>query len=365
MTDEIIKDEVLENETAEETKKEFPENGDTIEGKVINIQGTSIYVDLSPFGTGVIFGKEYLIARDIIRTASIGDTITGKIVELENEDGYIELSLREAKQAIAWSEAAGAIKNKTVLEVLVKDANKGGLIIEWQGVMGFLPASQMTKENYPKVEDGDKDKIIDELRKFIGSKMNVTILSADPKEGKLIFTESIDGKVGTVSDRNIPDKYSVGDIFDCEITGIVDFGVFLKLEEGVEGLAHISELDWSLVDNPRALYQVGDKVKAKIIDIQGGKISLSIKALKEDPWTAAESKYKAGDTVNGVVIKHNKFGALVSIEEGVAGLVHISEFDSEQELRDSLELGKSYDFKINLFEPKERKLTLVYKTKPE
>jgi len=346
----------------EKDKTNFPVVGDLVEGRVISIQGTSVFVDLAPFGTGIIYGKEYLIARDIIRNVNIGDTITGKIIELENENGYIELSLREAKQVLAWSEANEAIKNKTVLEVIVKDANKGGLMVEWQGILGFLPASQLTQENYPRIEDGDKDKIIEELRKFIGQKMNVAILTADSKEGKLIFTEVIDGTGSTVSERSVPDKYSVGDIFDCVITGIVDFGVFLKLEDGVEGLAHISELDWSLVDNPRALYKVGDKVKAKIIDIQDGKISFSIKALREDPWQEASKKYNKDDRVNGVVIKYNKFGALVAIEEGVAGLVHVSEFDSEQDLRNTLELGKSYDFQINLFEPKERKMTLIYKT---
>ena len=143
-----------------------------------------------------------------------------------------------------------------------------------------------------------------------------------------------------------------------EVTGTVDFGVFVKLEEGFEGLIHISEIDWSLVENPRDYFKVGELVRAKVIEIKDGKISLSVKALKTNPWVEAENKYKKGDEVKGVVIKYNKHGALVSIEEGVAGLVHISEFKSEDELRRTLELGKTYHFKINLFDAKNQKLTM-------
>ncbi len=154
------------------------------------------------------------------------------------------------------------------------------------------------------------------------------------------------------------EKYSVGDDVDCEVTGIVDFGIFLKIEDGLEGLAHISELDWGLVEDPKQLVKVGEKIKARIIEIKDGKISLSIKALKQNPWEGIEKKYKKDDIVDGVVIKFNKYGALVSIEEGIAGLAHVSEFGDEEKLKAALELGKTYKFKISLFEPKEHKMTL-------
>ena len=123
---------------------------------------------------------------------------------------------------------------------------------------------------------------------------------------------------------------------------------------------HISEIDWGLVDDPRHFFKVGDKVKVKIIDIKEGKISLSVKALKENPWVSGAGKYKKGDKVEGVVIKFNKHGALASIEEGIAGLVHISEFGSEEKLRENLELGKRYPFTITLFEPKDMRMALSF-----
>ncbi len=328
-----------------------------VEGPVIAIEKSSLYVELTPFGTGIIYGREFMNARDIIKKINIGDVVKAKIVDAGNEDGYIELSLKEAKQALIWSEAEKAIKQKTVLDIPVKEANKGGLILEWQGIPGFLPASQLKSEHYPRVEDSDKDKILKELKKLIGKKLSVTIISTSPKEGKLIFSE----KENNPEERQeVLSKYTLGEELDATVAGIVDFGVFLKIEEGLEGLVHISEIDWGLVEDPRTMFKIGDKVKAKIIEIKEGKISLSIKALKENPWHEFEGKLKKGDIIKGVVIKYNKHGALVSIKEGVAGLVHNSTLGSEEKLRQALELGKTYNFQITLFEPKDQRMTLVH-----
>jgi small subunit ribosomal protein S1 len=370
LTTEILtQDQKEEGDEEKKNKKEGPMTallhetknppivGDLVEGAVIAIDKSSIFVDLPPFGTGIIYGREYLNARDILRRVNIGDNIAAKVVETENNDGYIELSLKEARQALIWSEAEDIIREKRILELPVKDANKGGLILEWQGIQGFLPASQLKSEHYPRVDDGDKDKIYEELKKLVGTMLPVTIIGATPKEGKLIFSEKSPNQK---EKREIIEKYGIGEVLEGVVTGIVDFGVFVKVEEGLEGLVHISEIDWGLVDDPRNFFKVGDIVKVKVIEIKDGKISLSVKALKENPWMDAEKKYKKDDEVEGVVIKFNKHGALASIEEGVAGLVHVSEFGSEEKLRETLELGKSYKFKITLFEPIEQKMALSF-----
>lgn len=334
-----------------------PAIGDLVEGPVIAIEKSSVYVDLAPFGTGIIYGREFIIARDVIKKINVGDTIAAKVVDNAHKEGYFELSLKEARQALIWSEAEQAIKEKKTLDLVVKEANKGGLMIEWQGIVGFLPASQLKAEHYPKVADGNKDKILEELKKLVGTRLQVAIITADPKEGKLIFSEKgqeIKEKEKAVS------SYEIGDEVDGMVTGVVDFGVFIKLEEGLEGLVHISEIDWGLVDDPRNFVKVGQKIKAKIIEIKDGKISLSLKQMKPNPWTDAAKKYKKDMAVTGVIIKFNKHGALASIEEGVAGLVHVSEFGSEEKLRKALELGKTYPFKITLFDPKEQKMALAY-----
>lgn len=334
-----------------------PNVGDLMEGKVIEQKGSSLFVDLAPYGTGIIYGKEFANAKETIRTLKQGDVIAAKVVDAANENGYIELSLKEAGQDIIWREAEELMKKRANFTLPVLDANKGGLILEWKGIQGFLPASQLRLKHYPRVEGGDKDKILDELKKLVGTNLIVTILAFEPQEGKLIFSEK-GTEAGELKD--IIAKYKVGDILECEITGIVDFGVFVKIEDGLEGLVHISELDWSLVENLADLFKIGDKVNCQIIEIKDGKISLSIKALKPNPWTGAQEKYKKGDIVKGVVIKFNRHGALTSIEEGIAGLVHISEFGSEKKMKEKLELGKSYLFQIVLFEPESHRLILTF-----
>ena len=334
-----------------------PSIDDLVEGPVISIDKGAVYIDLPPFGTGIIYGREFINTRDIIKKINVGDTVAGKVVGIGGKDGYIEISLREARQAIIWSEAEEAIREKRVFELAIIDANKGGLIINWQGLTGFLPASQLKPEHYPRISDGDKDKILDELKKLIGEKLSVTIIGASPKEGKLIFSEK---NPETKDKENIVARYALGDELTGEVTGLVDFGIFIKLEEGLEGLVHISEIDWGLVENPKAMFKIGEKVRVKIIEIKDDKISLSIKALKENPWREAEKKYKKDSVVEGVIIKFNKHGALASIEEGVAGLVHVSEFGSEEKLREKLEMGKTYPFKITLFDPKEQKMALSF-----
>lgn len=340
-----------------------PQDGEIVSGVVSAIGRAKVYIDVAPFGTGIIYGREYMNARDILRKVHPGDAIDAKVVTTNNEDGYIELSLKEARQALIWSDAEAAVKNATVLSLEVKEANKGGLIIDWQGIQGFLPASQLSAENYPRVSDGDKDKILVALNELVGKHLSLVMITADPKEHKLIFSEK--GLQEKEEKEEKVNKYDVGNVVKGEVTGAVDFGVFVKLEPGLEGLVHISELDWGLVEDTKALYKVGDEVDVKVIEVKDDKISLSIKQLRENPWVTASKKYEKGQMVDGVVIKYNKHGALASIEEGVAGLVHVSEFETEENLKSALSLGGVYKFKISLFEPNEQKMTLSYKEAQE
>ena len=348
---------------------------DIVDGTVVAITPTAVYVDLGAIGTGIIYGSEYINTRDLIKKINIGDAITSKIILRENKDGYIDLSLREAKHALIWSEAENLLKEKKIVSLVVKEANKGGLIMEWNGINGFLPSSQLKGDNYPKVTDGSKDQILNELKKLVGKRIPVSIIAAIPKEGKLIFSESTENTIGEETKKSKKDdakkdsktitkivsKYNIGDQLEGVVTGVVDFGIFVKIDNEIEGLIHKSEIDWGLVENTKDYAKVGDKIKVEVIEIKDDKISLSMKKLKENPWMAAAKKYKKGDTVDGVVIRFNKHGALVSIEEGVAGLLHISDFENEEKMKQSLSLGKIYKFEISLFDGNEEKMTLKLK----
>src|SRR3989344_1036766 len=193
-----------------------PELDDVVEGPVIAVGRARVFVDLHPFGTGIIYGREYLSARESLKNVNIGDTVTAKVVGMDNEEGYIELSLREARQALIWNEAEVAFQKKTAFELPVAEANKGGLIIQWNGLQGFLPASQLSPAHYPRVPDGDKEKIFAELKKLVGTKLEVMVITANPKEQKLIFSKK---GGGTPERASLVEKYNVGDFWEGVVPG--------------------------------------------------------------------------------------------------------------------------------------------------
>lgn len=334
----------------------FLKVGDIVEGTVIEKKGTRLFVDLGPLGCGIVYGREYYAAQDIIKDLHEGDSIGGKIVELDNEEGYIELSLREAGRERRWIDLKTMQNQGTIIEVSPVKANTGGLIISFMGIEGFLPASQLSFKHYPRVEGGDKEKIFHELQKLVDETLKVKVLDVNQAENKLILTEK-----GADQDflKEVVARYHPEDIVEGEITGVVDFGAFMKFDDaGLEGLIHLSEIDWTLVENPRDALKPGDKIKAKIIDIQGDKVSLSLKRLKNDPWLKAAEKYKKGDEVQGKVTKLNPFGAFIQLDDDIQGLAHISEFGSEPRMRESLEVGRKYPFVIFSIDPKERRISL-------
>lgn len=329
--------------------------GDIVEGEVIEKKGSRMFVDLGVRGTGIVYGREYTEANDIIKGLQPGDQLHAKVVETENDEGYIELSLKEAGREKNWQEMRQLMESGATIKLKVLEANRGGLILEYLGVAGFLPASQLAQEHYPRVEDGDKEKIFEALKKLVGQEMDVAIIDINSIESKLIFSEK---SKETEAVKQKLAKYKVGDVVEGEIAGIVSFGAFIKFGDGLEGLVHISEIDWQLISNPADVLKVGEKVQAKIIAMEGEKVSLSLKALKEDPWAKAEERYKKGDVVSGIITKFNPFGAFVKLEESIQGLAHISEFGTEAKMKEVLKLGEPHEFKILSIDVREHRLAL-------
>jgi len=342
-----------------------PKLGDIIKGKIIQKGNSSVFLDLGAWGTGIIYGKEFFEAKDILRDLKIGDNIFSKIVDLENEEGYIELSLSSASKELSWEDLKQRYDKGEIISVKILGANKGGLIAEISGIPAFLPVSQLSSEHYPRVAKADKLEILKALQKFVGEEMEVKIFDLDPKKEKLILSEK-----AKESDKlkEVLKKHKAGDEVEGEITAISDFGAFMKFlppksaaKKGsleLEGLIHISELDWSIVENPSDIVKVGQKVKAKIIEISDGRISLSLKALKKDPWEDIEKKYKKGDKVLGKVTKFNPFGVFVQITPKIQGLCHISEFGTKTKMEQTLKIDKEYNFQILSIEPKEHRMSL-------
>lgn len=355
----------------------FPKVGELVEGPIIARKRSSVFVDLKPMGTGIILGQEFYNASDILKRLNIGDTIAAKIVSVDEEEGYIELSAKEAGEEILWEKLKNLKESRESLTVTISGANKGGLLANIEGIGAFLPASQLSMANYPRVEGGDKDHILQELQKLVGKPMEVKILDVDPGERKLILSEK---SMESAALKNLISKFKSGDVVEGEISGVVDFGAFFRFgslpktegqtegQEGsetqealapLEGLIHISELDWKLVENPSEIVKKGDRVRAKIIDISSeGRISLSLKALKEDPWKEIAEKLKKGDSIRGTAVKFNPYGAFVKINPYIQGLIHISEFGTQKNMQDTIEIGKEYEFRIILIDPVEHRMAL-------
>jgi small subunit ribosomal protein S1 len=348
---------------------EIPEVGETVTGVVLSATSNQALIDLGPLGTGVVLGKEM---RDGMTGLKLkpGAEVTATLIDLENEDGYIELSVREASYDKSWEDIETKLDKKETVITRVTDANKGGLMVEVNGISGFLPVSQLSSDNYPRVEDGDKNKILELLKKLVGQEVTVRILDANRADEKLIVSEKA---AQSEKEREFLNRFQVGDIVDGEVSGVVDFGAFVKFAipakkdekiptDKLEGLVHISELAWQLIDDPREVVKTGDSIKAKIIGIDDSRISLSMKALSVDPWETALDKYKVGDVVEGKVDKINHFGAFVYLDKDIHGLAHVSEFQEVypgRKIEEVFTEGEKYSWKILSIEPKSHRMGLL------
>ncbi len=334
-----------------------PKTGDVLEGTVLSVGKNEVYVDIDGIGLGVVRGRE--LYDDAVRLGllKIGDKVMASVLEPENKDGNIELSFRAAGQERVWQTLQDRMKSREVIKTKIVEANKGGLMVELNGVIGFLPVSQLSSEHYPRVEEGDKNKILEVLKSYVGSIFDVQIITADAQDEKLIVSEKA---VSEEELRTKIGKLQLNAVVEGEVSGIVDFGIFLKFGEGLEGLVHISELAWNRIDHPKDLYKVGQKVQAQIISVDRDRISLSIKRLQADPWLESIKKYQVGQTVKGKVTKLMPFGAFVELDPEIYGLVHSVELSSEEgkDPSDVVKVGDEKEFKIISIEPQEHRLGL-------
>jgi small subunit ribosomal protein S1 len=327
------------------------EPGTVIEGKVIDVKKNEILVDLGIYGVGFVprreigFGKKY----------EIGETVAVSVVEPELETGYVLLSLRKAAKDRGWDEIQKIVENGKSIEIVPYDANRGGLLIEYEGVRGFMPVSQLSAEHYPRVTD--KDEILRRLHDLVGRPMAAQIIDVDQKANKLIFSEKEAIKDG-LADRLTSLK--VGDVVKGFVTGTVDFGAFVNVD-GIEGLIHISEISWERVASVADVLKIGDQIKAKIISIDKDRLSLSIKQTTEDPWLDEAAKFHVGDDAEGTITRITPFGAFVQISPAVEALVHISELGEGSDPEKLFQLNDKKTFTVLEIDAENRKISLGIK----
>lgn len=341
-------------------KAVMPPVGDVVAGTIIDKARNAMYVDLGSLGVGVVYGHDLFDDHDTFRNVKLGDKIEATVQRIDNEDDYIELSLRSATRERSWEKLREKLESGEVFETEILDANKGGLLVRVFGITGFLPVSQLAPDHYPRVEGADRTKILERLREYVGHKFRVKVISAMPDGEKLIVSEK-----AVLSDEmsGVLDKLKVGDVIEGQVTGVVDFGVFVKFildDKELEGLIHISELAWQRIDDPTDYVAIGQSVKAKVIGVDGLRISLSLKQLQDDPWVEVAKRYKEGDVVKGEVIKVTPFGGFIKLDQDIHGLVHLSELPDKAQSDPSLVLkvGDKNEFKIISVEPSEHRLGL-------
>lgn len=336
-----------------------PEIGDVVEGAVVAVTKTGIWLDLGAYGTGLVVGIE--ISDPSFRSEiKEGSKLSASVVEQEFDNGEVLLSLKKATKEKSWDRLKRLRDEGEIITIKPFEANKGGLMIEVDGVRGFLPVSQLTAENYPRVTD--KDDILIKLNQLVKRAMKVGVLDVDRRENKVIFSEKI-AKRGEI--EKAIEKFKVDDIVKGRVTGLADFGIFLNIEGNIEGLVHISEIAWDKVEDPSSYVKIGDEIEIKIIGIEGDRLSLSIKRLKDDPWAEAVKKIEVGDKLKGEVTRVTPFGAFVKIGEEIEALVHISEL-SEEHIEDPskvVKVGKEYIFNVLSIDMDNHRIALSLKEK--
>lgn len=342
-------------------KEEFqlPRVGDVLTGAVISASKSAVMVDLGAAGIGIVYPGQFYDNPDRIRELRPGSEVSAILLELENEEGYRELSLKAAQMTTAWQRITDLKNTGSVITAPIININKGGLIVQVEGVQGFLPLSQLSSEHYPKVEGGDTTKIVQALQKFKGQFFKVKVLDYNEQEGKLIVSERA---IQEEAAKGELAKLQVGQTVEGTVTEVTDFGAFVKLNDSLDGLIHSSEIDWKFIEDPRAVLHPGEQVTAKIISLDGGRVALSLKALRPDPWLTVQDQFEVGQKVNGKVIKVRSNGAFVELNDDIVGLVPTAEFGGRAP-NEVVAIGQSYDFAVVNIDPKDHKLILTLENK--
>ena len=336
--------------------------GDVVEATLLKKTRRYAFFDLGKFGTGLVYGAEFSNARPALKNMSVGDKIPARVETLDGYMGYVELSLSEAGKQKLWQQVKDLEESGEIVKVKISGANQGGLMADLLGLKAFLPFSQLAANHMPEGLENDKAKLVEELKKMTGEELSVKVINVNQRNNKLIVSER-ESSVPSSNIKELLSKYVVGQTVDGVVSGIADFGIFVRFADNpeIEGLVHISEIAHRLIESPKEVIKLGESVKVKILDIKEGRVFLSLKALQTDPWASVAEKYHVGDAVSGTVYKFNPFGAIVEFEGGIQGMIHISEFGGMEEMKKELELKKSYKFEVSSLKPEERRMILKLK----
>ncbi len=349
------------NKLLSELEFTMPEPGDIVTGTIIAKEPGYLLLSVGGVAVGIIAGREMHDGFDTAKKLEVGEQISAFVLNDENEEGMMVLSLRKASQMQNWDYFEKCLETGETIEVVAKEANKGGLICDANGVHAFLPVSQLAPQNYPRVDGANAQAIIDRLNQFVGTKFTVRVITF-LRNDKIIVSER--EAMSEIRSKEIR-KLKPGTVVEGEVNGVVKFGVFITFGN-LEGLIHTSELSWEHIRNHYEVFKIGDPVKAQVIGIDGDKISLSIKRLQKDPWLDLIKKYPAGTITDGKVNKVTNFGLFVTIDGNLNGLVHTSEFEDPEMRPDEIaRVSDSVTVKVLGINEEDHNLKLSMRLKEE
>lgn len=340
----------------------YPKQGEVISGTIIKIEKKNILVNVNNQFTGLVVSKE------VGNTIDLNDLASGQSIEImvlgdSVERGLLILSLKRANQIKNLSNLTKYNETSEIITVRPTEANKGWLLVDIDGLKGFIPVSQLTPLHYPRVEGADPEKILAHLDRLVGEPFKVRVINVDEAGKKIIFSE----KAAIEENREKALKgLKEGDVVEGTVSGILSYGLFVTFE-GLEGLVHVSEIDWGHVTDPSRFAKVWMTVKVKVIGLDSEKISLSIKRLKENPWDILAKKFKLNDSITAPISRISKFGAFMDLEGGIQGLIHLSEISHGvvKDIRDHVKVGEEVTAKIINFEPEKKRIGLSLKALQE
>ncbi|MCU0641091.1 MAG: 30S ribosomal protein S1 [Candidatus Margulisbacteria bacterium] len=336
------------------TMKEY-EPGDIVKGKVLKIDQSGILVDIKYKADGLIPIEELAdrIPKNPEEIVKVGDVIDVLIEKLENKEGYALLSKKKADFEKGWKIANDAYHRRSLLAGKVLQALKGGLVVDCDGLRGFVPASQVAK----KPEET--------LDSFVGQTIPLRVIEVNQRQGKIVLSHrQAAGEKEKLDSLKILEELEVGQVRKGKVSHLKPFGAFVDLG-GIEGLIHLTELSWKRVKHPSEVVKPGEEIDVFILGVDrvNRKVSLGLKELLPDPWASAGDLYKPGQIVKAKVLRFAKFGAFAELERGLEGLIHISELSREpvQNPGDAVKIGETYDVKILRVLPAEQRIGLSIK----
>lgn len=324
--------------------------GQKVLAKVIAKTPTSVVFDIGGKSEGLLVDKAFGEVRSYAKTLSLGDVLEASVLIGETKEGYTILSLRQAASESSWKSLEEAKKKDLPIAVVGRGVNPSGVTVEVEGLIGFIPGSQLGKEAAKNTEG------------LVGKYFKAKVLEVDKSTNKIVLSEK---EVSEAADMKVAkealESVKEGQILDGVVTTIANFGCFVELkipmgkkESRIEGLVHISELSWGRVASVEDVVKLGEKVKVMVIGKSGNKLSLSLRQAQKDPWQKAEEKYKPESKVKGKVVKISDFGVFVELEPGIEGLIHITKIPPATKLSE----GQQVNCFVEEIDAKNKKLSL-------